>query len=142
MDINREIIALGEKYGKPVVATCDSHYFDEEEALYRRILMAGQGFKDVEGDKGLYFRTTEEMLEEFSYLGAETARRVVIEAPNAIADQIERMMPVPEGKFPPKIDRSDEILREKCEERVVAMYGDPVPAEDSGTIGQRVEFHH
>ena len=129
MDINREIIALGEKYGKPVVATCDSHYFDEEEALYRRILMAGQGFKDVEGDKGLYFRTTEEMLEEFSYLGAETARRVVIEAPNAIADQIERMMPVPEGKFPPKIDRSDEILREKCEERVVAMYGDPVPAE-------------
>lgn len=129
MEINRAIVALGEKYGKPVVATCDSHYFDEEEALYRRILMAGQGFKDVEGDKGLYFRTTEEMLEEFQYLGEETARKVVIEAPNAIADSIERMMPVPEGKFPPKIDNSDEILREKCEERVVAMYGDPVPPE-------------
>lgn len=129
MEINREIVALGEKYGKPVVATCDSHYFDEEEALYRRILMAGQGFKDVEGDKGLYFRTTEEMLEEFQYLGEETARKVVIEAPNAIADRIERMMPVPEGKFPPKIDHSDEILREKCEKRVVAMYGDPVPQE-------------
>ena len=128
-EINREIIALGEKYSKPVVATCDSHYFDEEESLYRKILMAGQGFKDIEGDKGLYFRTTEEMLEEFAYLGEETARRVVIEAPNAIADRIERMMPVPEGKFPPKIDRSDEILREKCEKRVVAMYGDPVPEE-------------
>ncbi|MCI8648119.1 MAG: PolC-type DNA polymerase III [Firmicutes bacterium] len=128
-EINREIIALGEKYDKPVVATCDSHYFDEEESLYRKILMAGQGFKDIEGDKGLYFRTTEEMLEEFAYLGEATARRVVIEAPNAIADSIERMMPVPEGKFPPKIDRSDEILREKCEERVVAMYGDPVPEE-------------
>ncbi|MCB6992589.1 PolC-type DNA polymerase III [bacterium 210820-DFI.6.37] len=129
MDINRQIVALGEQYGKPVVATCDSHYFDEEEALYRKILMAGQGFKDIEGDKGLYFRTTEEMLEEFQYLGAETAHKVVIEAPNAIADRIERMMPVPEGKFPPKIDNSDEILREKCEKRVVAMYGDPVPPE-------------
>lgn len=129
MEINRKIVALGETYNKPVVATCDSHYFDEEEALYRKILMAGQGFKDIEGDKGLYFRTTEEMLEEFQYLGEETAHRVVIEAPNAIADSIERMMPVPEGKFPPKIDNSDEILRQKCEERVVAMYGDPVPPE-------------
>lgn len=127
MEINRKIVALGEQYNKPVVATCDSHYFDEEEALYRRILMAGQGFKDVEGDKGLYFRTTEEMLEEFRYLGEETAHKVVIEAPNYIADQVERMMPVPEGKFPPKIENSDEILRQKCEERVVKMYGDPVP---------------
>lgn len=128
-DINRRIVALGERYNKPVVATCDSHYFDEEEALYRRILMAGQGFKDVEGDKGLYFRTTEEMLEEFAYLGEETAYKVVVEATNYIADLIEPMMPVPEGKFPPKIDNSDEILRQKCEERVVKMYGDPVPEE-------------
>ena len=129
MALNRQIVALGEQYGKPVVATCDAHYFDEEEALYRKILMAGQGFKDIEGDKGLYFRTTEEMLEEFAYLGKEMAHRVVIEAPNAIADSIEKMMPVPEGKFPPKIDRSDEILREKCEERVAGMYGNPVPSE-------------
>lgn len=129
MEINRKIIALGQQYGKPVVATCDSHYFDEEEALYRKILMAGQGFKDIEGDKGLYFRTTEEMLEEFSYLGEELAHKVVIEAPNAIADSIERMMPVPEGKFPPTIPDSDQILREKCEKRVVEMYGDPVPPE-------------
>jgi len=124
---NRKIVALGEKYGKPVVATCDSHYFDEEEALYRRILLAGQGFKDAESDKGLYFRTTEEMLEEFKYLGEEKAYEVVVKNTNYIADLIEPMMPVPKGKFPPKIDNSDDILRQKCEERVVNMYGDPVP---------------
>ena len=89
-DNNRKIVELGERYGKPVVATCDAHYFDEEEALYRRILMAGQGYKDVEGDKGLYFRTTQEMMEEFMYLGEEKAREVVIENTNMIADMIDR----------------------------------------------------
>lgn len=128
-DINREIIALGEKYNKPVAATCDAHYFDEEEDLYRKILMAGQGYKDIEENTGLYFRTTEEMLTEFSYLGEETARKVVIETPNAIADSIEKMMPVPEGKFPPKIDGSDSELRKKCEERAARLYGDPLPGE-------------
>ncbi len=126
---NRKIVELGRKYGKPVVATCDSHYFDEEEALYRRILMAGQGYKDVEGDKGLYFRTTQEMMEEFMYLGEETAREVVITNTNMIADMIEPMMPVPEGKFPPKIDGAEEDLRKACEERAAAMYGSPLPEE-------------
>ena len=126
---NRKIIALGERYGKPVVATCDAHYFDEEEALYRRILMAGQGFKDVEGDKGLYFRTTQEMMEEFMYLGEEKAYEVVIENTNRIADMIEPMMPVPEGKFPPKIAGAEEDLRKACEERAAAMYGSPLPEE-------------
>ena len=128
-DNNRKIVELGERYGKPVVATCDAHYFDEEEALYRRILMAGQGFKDVEGDEGLYFRTTQEMMEEFSYLGEETARRVVIENTNMIADMIEPMMPVPEGKFPPSLPNAEEELRRSCEERAVSMYGDPLPEE-------------
>ncbi len=96
-EINRKIIALGEQYNKPVVATCDAHYFDAEEALYRRIIMAGQGFKDVEGDEGLYFRTTDEMMEEFMYLGEEKAYEVVITNPNKIADEIESMMPVPDG---------------------------------------------
>ena len=126
-DHNRRIIELGRKYGKPVVATCDAHYFDAEEALYRRILMAGQGFKDVEGDEGLYFRTTDEMMEEFSYLGEETAYEVVIRNTNMIADMIEPMMPVPDGKFPPKIDGAEEALRTACEERAAAMYGDPLP---------------
>lgn len=126
---NKKIVALGDKYGKPVVATCDSHYFDAEEALYRRIIMAGQGFKDVEGDEGLYFRTTDEMMEEFKYLGEDIAYKVVIENPNMIADMIERMMPVPEGKFPPKIAGAEEDLRKACEQKAASMYGSPLPEE-------------
>ncbi len=128
-DYNRRIVELGEKYNKPVVATCDAHYFDEEEALYRRILMAGQGFKDVEGDEGLYFRTTQEMMEEFAYLGEEKAYEVVIKNTNLIADMIEPMMPVPEGKFPPKIDGAEDALRQACAERAANMYGSPLPEE-------------
>ena len=129
-EINRKIIALGEQYGKPVVATCDAHYFDAEEALYRRIIMAGQGFKDVEGDEGLYFRTTDEMMEEFMYLGEEKAYEVVITNPNKIADEIESMMPVPDGKFPPKIEGAEEEsaegLRGTCCQhvRIAAAAGD------------------
>lgn len=126
-ELNRRIIALGEKYNKPVVATCDAHYFDEGEALYRRIIMAGQGYKDVEGDEGLYFRTTEEMLEEFSYLGEDKAREVVIDNTNLIADMVERMDPVPKGKFPPRIEGAEEDLRTACEQRVADMYGSPLP---------------
>lgn len=127
MNNNRKIIAIGKKLGKPVVATCDAHYFDQEEALYRKILMAGQGYKDAENGDGLYFRTTDEMMEEFAYLGEDTAREVVIENTNLIADMIEPMMPVPEGKFPPKIDGAEDYLRKVCKERSTAMYGDPLP---------------
>lgn len=128
-EFNRKIVALGEKYDKPVCATCDAHYFDAEEALYRRILMAGQGFKDVEGDEGLYFRTTDEMMEEFAYLGEEKAYEVVITNTNKVADMIEPMMPVPKGKFPPKIDGAEEYLRRVCDERAEGMYGSPLPEE-------------
>lgn len=128
-DINRKIVALGEKHGKPVVATCDSHYTSPEEALYRKILMAGQGYKDIEGDKGLYLRTTEEMLEEFSYLGKATAYQVVVENPNQIADQIEHIKPIASGKFPPKIDHAEELLREKCMSTAWKIYGNPLPAD-------------
>lgn len=126
---NRKIVELGEKYGKPVCATCDAHYFDAEEALYRRILMAGQGFKGVEGDEGLYFRTTQEMMDEFMYLGEEKAYEVVITNTNKIADMMESMMPVPEGKFPPKIDGAEDYLRRVCDERAENMYGSPLPEE-------------
>ncbi|MCQ2545567.1 MAG: PolC-type DNA polymerase III [Clostridia bacterium] len=128
-DYNRTIVALGEKLDKPVCATCDAHYFDEEDALYRKILQAGQGYKDAESGEGLYFRTTDEMMEEFSYLGEETAHKVVIENTNLIADLIEPMMPVPKGKFPPKIDGAEDYLRKVCKERSTAMYGDPLPTE-------------
>ena len=126
---NRKIVALGEKIDKPVVATCDAHYLDAEDALYRKILQAGQGYKDAESGDGLYFRTTDEMLEEYSYLGEETARRVVIENTNLIAEMIEEMMPVPKGKFPPKIKNAENDLRETCEDRAADMYGSPLPAE-------------
>lgn len=126
-EINRKIIALGKQYGKPTVATCDAHYTDPEEALYRKILMAGQGYKDVEGDQGLYFRTTDEMLEEFSYLGRELAEEVVIDAPNNIADMIEVIKPVPSGKFPPKIDGAEDRLRTRCMETAWGIYGNPLP---------------
>ncbi|MBQ6400905.1 MAG: PolC-type DNA polymerase III [Firmicutes bacterium] len=134
-ELNRKIVALGERYGKPVVATCDAHYFDAEEALYRRIIMAGQGFKDVEGDEGLFFRTTDEMMEEFAYLGEEKAYEVVIKNTNLIADMMEPMMPVPAGKFPPKIEGAEDYLKKACEERAARLYGSPLPDE----IRQRLD---
>lgn len=127
IDINQAIVALGKRLGKPVVATCDAHYTSPEESLYRKILMAGQGYKDVDGDKGLYLRTTDEMLEEFSYLGEEEAWEVVVGATNAIADLVEDVSPVPSGKFPPKIDGAEEKLRKTCMETAWRIYGNPLP---------------
>ena len=126
-DINRQVVRLAEEAGKPVAATCDSHYTTPEEALYRKILMAGQGYKVIEGDKGLYLRTTDEMLEEFSYLGRDRAWQVVVENTNQIAEMVEDVKPIASGKFPPKIDRAEEILRETCMRRAWDMYGNPLP---------------
>lgn len=125
---NRKIVALAEKLGKPVVATTDAHYDEPESAIYRNILMAGMGFKDAENGQGLYLRTTEEMLEEFSYLGEETAYKVVVENTNIIADMIDgSILPVPKGKFPPKIAGAEDTLRETCMNRAHEIYGDPLP---------------
>lgn len=126
-EFNRKIVELGSRTGKPVVATCDAHYGSNEESLYRRILMAGQGYKDAENGEGLFLRTTEEMLSEFAYLGEDIARQVVIENTNHIADQIECISPVPEGRFPPKIENADEKLRSRCLENAKALYGEPLP---------------
>ncbi len=127
MNLNRKMVLLGEKYEKPVVATCDVHYIKDKEALYRRILMAGQGYKDAESGEGLYFRTTEEMLDEFSYLGEETAQRVVVENPGRIAETVGKVAPVPEGSFRPEIPNADVRLRENCMKQAVDIYGDPLP---------------
>ncbi len=135
MDINRRIVLLGEETGKPVVATTDAHYDRDTSAIYRNIIMAGQGYRDAENGQGLYLRTTDEMMEEFAYLGEERARRVVIENTNLIADRIGRLLPVPKGKFPPKIDGAEEKLRRTCMEKAHAVYGDPLPER----IGQRLE---
>lgn len=134
-EFNRRIVDLGERYGKPVAATCDVHYMKDSDALFRRILMAGQGYKDAEKGEGLYFRTTEEMLKEFSYLGEEVASRVVIEDPNRIAASIEKMAPVPDESLRPEILNADERLRKTCLDRAISIYGDPLPKE----VGDRLE---
>lgn len=124
--LNLKIIELGRKHNKPVVATCDAHYIDEEDQIYRRILMAGQGYKDL-GEGGLYFRTTDEMFEAFDYLDPETAKEVIVTNPNMIADMIEDIRPVPKGKFPPHIENADETLRKECYAKAHEIYGDPLP---------------
>ena len=126
-EFNRRIVSLGEEAGIPVVATSDAHYKDPEDAIYRTIIQAGQGYKDAESNKGLYLRTTEEMLEEFSYLGAEKAYQVVVANTRKIAEMIEVIRPIPEGKYPPKIENADEILREACTKKAISIYGDPLP---------------
>ena len=126
-DVNRRIVAIADSLGKMVCATTDSHYTNPEDAIYRNILFAGQGYKDAESGEGLYFRTTDEMLEEFSYLGEGRAREVVITNTNAIADSIDDgILPVPKGKFPPHIDGAEETLRKACAEKLHEIYGDNV----------------
>jgi len=127
-NINREIIALGQKTEKPVVATCDVHFLNPEDEIYRRILMAGQGFSDADNQAPLYLRTTEEMLGEFSYLGEELAEEVVITNTNLIADMInEGITPISPEKCPPEIPGSDKDIMDMTMTKAVSIYGDPLP---------------
>jgi DNA polymerase III subunit alpha, Gram-positive type len=126
-EINEKIVALGEEKSKIVVATGDVHFLDPEDEVYRRILMAGQGFSDADDQAPLYFKTTDEMLEEFSYLGREKAKEVVVENPNMIADMIEDLKPIPDGTYPPEIEGADEELREMNYKKATGIYGDPLP---------------
>jgi DNA polymerase-3 subunit alpha (Gram-positive type) len=126
-NINRRIVALGEQYNKPVVATCDVHFLDPEDEVYRRILMAGKGFKDADNQAPLYFRTTEEMLREFAYLGSDKAKEVVITNPNLINSWIERVSPVHPDKCPPVIENSDQQLRDICYTKAHEIYGPEIP---------------
>ena len=126
-NINKKIVELGEKLDKPVVATGDVHFLDPEDEAYRRILMGGQGFSDADKQAPLYYKTTEEMLEEFSYLGQQKAHEVVVKNTNAITDMIDDIDPIPSGTFPPKIEGSEDQLREMNYKKAMSIYGDPLP---------------
>ena len=127
-NVDRKIIHIADKLGKMVVATCDVHFIDPGNAVFREILMTSMGFSDASQQAPLYFRTTDEMFAEFAYLGEETAKEVVITNPNKIADLCESgMTPFPRGTFPPSLEGADEDLTRICWERTKKDYGDPVP---------------
>ena len=127
LEINRRIVKLGEQFHKPVVATCDVHFLDPEDEIYRRIIMAGYGYNDSDDQAPLFLHTTEEMLEEFSYLGSDKAFEVVVENTNLIADMVETISPVRPDKCPPVIENSDKTLTDICYSKAHELYGPNLP---------------
>ncbi|MDD3368681.1 MAG: PolC-type DNA polymerase III [Lachnospiraceae bacterium] len=125
--VNKKVVALGEQFHKPVVATCDVHFLDPQDEIYRRIIMAGMGFTDADNQPPLYLHTTEEMLEEFSYLGSDKAEEVVITNPNKIADSCEVISPVRPDKCPPVIENCDQTLTDICYTKAHELYGEVLP---------------
>jgi len=134
-EINRKVCEIGAKLNKPVVATGDVHFLNPEDEVYRRILMAGQGYSDADKQPPLYFRTTAEMLAEFAYLGEEKAREVVIVNPRAIADSIELLKPIPDELYSPVIPGAEEQIKAMAYQRAHELYGDPLPA----LVAERLE---
>lgn len=126
-NINKKILALGEQLNKPVVATGDVHFMEKEDSIHRAIIQGGQGYKDVDKQAPLYFMTTDEMLNEFSYLGEELAKRVVIDNPNMIADSIEQIIPIPDGTYPPEMEGAEEQIKEMCIAKATRIYGENLP---------------
>ena len=126
-DINRKIVALGEKLNKPVVATCDVHFMDPQDEIYRRILEAGQKYDDADNQAPLYLRTTEEMLKEFEYLGEEKAYEVVVTNTNKISDMCEQISPISPEKCPPHIPGCEEDIKNIAYKKAHELYGDPLP---------------
>lgn len=127
IEINKKIVQLGEEFKKPVVATCDVHFMDPEDEVYRRIIMAGKGFSDADNQAPLYLRTTEEMLAEFEYLGPNKAKEVVIDNTNLIADRIEKISPINPDKCPPVIPNSEQDLTDICYNKAHELYGENLP---------------
>ena len=126
-NVNKKIVELGDELGKLTVATCDVHFMDPQDEIYRRILMAGQGFADADNQAPLYLRTTEEMLNEFLYLGNEKAYEVVVTNTNKISDMCEAICPISKEKCPPVIEGAEEEIEATCTNRAKELYGDPLP---------------
>jgi DNA polymerase-3 subunit alpha (Gram-positive type) len=125
--VNKKIVSLGEEFNKPVAATGDVHFMDPDDEIYRRIIMSGQGYADADDQAPLYLHTTQEMLDEFSYLGEEKAKEVVIKNPQLISDMCEKISPIRKGKFPPVIENSDKDLRRICYDEAHRIYGQELP---------------
>lgn len=138
-ELNKKIVALGERMNKPVVATCDVHFLDPEGADYRKIIMHYKGFSDADNQAPLYFRTTEEMLGEFDYLGEEKAVEVVIENTNKIADMIEPVRPIPTIKCPPVIDGANDGIINDSRKRAEEIYGNPLPEVVSERLDKELD---
>ena len=136
-EINRKIVRLADDFGKPCVATCDVHFLNPEDAIYRTIIQSGHGFKD-EGQPPLYLHTTEEMMEEFAYLGQEKAYEVVVTNTNKIADMIEHISPIHPDKCPPVIENSDEDLQNMCYDTARKIYGEPIPEQVTSRLNKEL----
>lgn len=135
---NLKIYELAKKLGKPCVATGDVHFIDPQEEYYRRILMHYKGFEDADSQPPLYFRTTNEMLDEFKYMSDEDAKKVVIDYPNQIADMIDEVRPIPEGTFPPVIENAEEEIRSMSWNKAIELYGDPLPKNIKAQIDKEL----
>jgi len=135
-DFNRKVLKLGDELGKMTVATGDVHFLEPHDEVYRRVLMAGKGFADADNQAPLYLKTTDEMLEEFSYLGEDRAYEVVVKNPNKIAEMCEAIRPIPKEQYPPSIEGSKEELVNMCRARARELYGDPLPK----IVDDRLEY--
>ncbi|HHX59621.1 MAG TPA: PolC-type DNA polymerase III [Epulopiscium sp.] len=135
VNINKKIVQLGEKYNKLVVGTCDTHFLDPEDEIFRKIIMKGQGFDDADNQPPLYLRTTKEMLEEFSYLGKDKAYEIVVTNTNKIADSTDHIIPVPEATFPPKLEGSEDELISITYNKAKEIYGEVLPE----TVQERLD---
>ncbi|MDR1067218.1 MAG: PolC-type DNA polymerase III [Clostridiales bacterium] len=135
LDINKKIVRLGETLKKPVVATCDAHFLEPEDEIYRRIIMFGEGFKDADKQPPLFYRTTKEMLDEFSYLGEEKAKEIVVRNTNLIADMTEEIRPIPDETASPSIDGAETLLEDITYAKAKEIYGETLPK----TVSERLE---